>query len=107
MSDSIFDFVAKRLEEASGLDRLEARGTLRIGLKAAGLDPARVTPGQMTVALLRTMPKELSSRGVASAQDHCRAIAGSLADAFPREALGTDPDSPEVIFGRLGRSLDS
>lgn len=34
-----FDFTAERLERSTPLDQLAARGTLRLALKAAGLDP--------------------------------------------------------------------
>jgi hypothetical protein len=38
----LFDFVAEQLEHHTSLDRLEARGTLRLALKEAGLDPQSI-----------------------------------------------------------------
>ena len=104
MAESIFEFVAERLQEGSGLDKLESRGTLRIALKAAGLDAHSVTPGQMSVMLLRTMPGELSSRGVEGAEALCRSLAGSMCDFLPGGNQASErPDSPEDVFRRLGR----
>ena len=37
-----FDWVCAQLEERSSLDRLEARGTVRLALKQAGLEPRHV-----------------------------------------------------------------
>ena len=69
MSETLFEFVAARLEERSELDRLEARGTVRIALKESGLDPRSVTLEQMAVMLVRAMPKELSARGIQGADE--------------------------------------
>ncbi len=46
MADSLFEFIAAQLEERTALDKLEARGTLRIALKEAGLDLRAVTPSR-------------------------------------------------------------
>ena len=64
MADSIFDFVAEKLEEATDLGKLESRGTVRIALKQAGLDARSVTRHQMQVMLERTMPAELAASDV-------------------------------------------
>ena len=71
MAESLFEFVAAALEQRSGLGKLEARGTLRIALKEAGLEPRTVTPEQMAVMLTRTMPKELKARGIDQADTLC------------------------------------
>ena len=47
MADSpAFDCVCEKLEEAPPRDRLQARGTVRLALKQAGLDARSVTPDQ-------------------------------------------------------------
>ena len=103
MVDSIFDFVAEKLEEATDLGKLESRGTVRIALKQAGLDARSVTRHQMQVMLERSMPAELAARGVARAEELCRTIADGLIGFTP--AVGeSGPDSPEDIFRRLGES---
>ncbi len=100
MADSLFEFVAARLEERTELDKLEARGTLRIALKDTGLDPRSVTADQMAVMLTRAMPKELTSRGIERADEICRGLA-TAAKAF-QAVLPPAAESPEDVFRRLG-----
>ena len=45
--DNVFDWVCGALESATSLDRLEARGTLRLALKASGLEARTVTAEQL------------------------------------------------------------
>ncbi len=104
MSAAIFDFVCEALERATDLDTLEARGTVRLALKHAGLDAGTVDAMQMAVMLKRVMPSELSSRGVDAADGVCDGLIRALkefrlshADA---DAVQT-PESPEEIFRRL------
>jgi hypothetical protein len=102
MATDLFDFAAERFEHHTGLDRLAARGTLRIALKVAGLDAGSVTAGQLCVALEKVMPAELKKRGVKEAEEVCGAVIDELANApAPAdEAPTTDPDD---VFRRLGR----
>jgi hypothetical protein len=100
MAESLFEFVAARLEEATSLDKLEARGTVRIALKEAGLDPRSVTVEQMAVMLVRAMPKELGSRGVEGADEVCRGLATAVKGFSEGAAVRTE--TPEDIFRRLG-----
>lgn len=92
-----FDFVCDQLEQGTQLDRLAARGTVRLALKQAGLEPGSVTPEQMGVVVERVLPAELSSRGV-EAEAVCAAIRGGLA------GLGSGPavETPDAVFKRLG-----
>ena len=101
MADSIFDFVAEKLEGCTALEKLEARGTVRIALKEAGLDARSVTRHQMAVMLQRTMPVELAARGVSQAEELCQTLVRSLDDFSP---AGGEPEqeSPEDVFRRLG-----
>ena len=100
MDATLFDFAADRLEHHAGLDRLEARGTLRIALKAAGLEPKNLTGAQMQVVFEQVMPGELDSRGVSNMQDVCAAVLADLADARD-VAADTSATSPDEIFSRL------
>jgi hypothetical protein len=102
MTDDLFDQVADALEAGTSLDKLEARGTLRIGLKEAGLDAKRVTPEQMRVVLKELMPAQLESRGIDSASDVCDMLIGVVGDGSRFAA--EDGDSPEALFARLGGS---
>src|SRR4030095_6644214 len=58
-----FDFVCGQIERATELSTLEARGTVRLALKAAGMDPKSVGASQMRVVLEKVMPGELKNRG--------------------------------------------
>jgi hypothetical protein len=92
-----FAHVCETLERRTPLNRLEARGTVRLALKEAGLEPGSVTARQMSVVLERIMPRELSARGIGDADAICRDLVHSLA-ALP----SAEVETPESIFGRLG-----
>ena len=100
MDATLFDFAADRLEHHAGLDRLEARGTLRIALKIAGLEPKSLTGAQLQVVFQQVMPGELDSRGVSDLQDVCVAVLADLADARDA-AVDASATSPDEIFRRL------
>ena len=97
---SAFDWVCGQLEEQTSLDRLEARGTVRLALKGAGLDAASVTVDQMTVVIGKVMSKELSARGVDDADQVCGKLVTGLGSAGI--AQGGGGDTPDAIFSRLG-----
>ena len=99
MALSVFDQMAGELERRSALGALEARGTLRLALKRAGLDAGTVSGAQMGVVLERVLPDELRVRGVAAADGVCRALAAALRSTHPAD--GAPPESPESIFRRL------
>ncbi len=101
MADTLFEFIAAQLEERTQLDKLEARGTLRIALKEAGLDPRAVTSEQMAVMLAKTMPKELVTRGVEAADELCRGLI-SVLKGFSVAAPDRQQESPEDVFRRPG-----
>ncbi len=100
MRVELFDFVAERLEHHTSLDRLEARGTLRIALKFAGLTAKSVTAGPLCVVFEKVMPEELKLRGVSNTVAACSAVIDDLMNSpAPSEAApATDPDA---IFHRL------
>jgi hypothetical protein len=100
MDTTIFDFAAERLEHHTGFDRLEARGTLRIAFKAAGLDPKNLTSAQLRVVFEKVMPGELDSRGVSDVPGVCASVLADLARAggAAADAAATNPDD---IFRRL------
>jgi hypothetical protein len=100
MAVDLFDFAAERLEHHASLERLEARGTLRLALKAAGLEPKNLTGAQLQVVFEKVMPGELDSRGVSNVRDVCAAVLTDLARAggAAEDASATSPDE---IFRRL------
>ena len=99
MAAGLFDFAAEQLERHTDFDRLEARGTLRITLKEAGLNPKALTVDQMRVVFERLIPGQLQSRGVEECESVCSALITALASC-PAEANATE--SSDDIFSRLG-----
>jgi hypothetical protein len=93
-----FDHVCEALEHATSLDRLQCRGTIRLVLKEAGLDVARVQPNEMAVVVRRLLPAALRSRGVDAPEPLCEELARGLA------SVETAPvaESPDAVFRRLG-----
>ena len=103
MAETVFDFVAEELERRTQLEKLEARGTIRLALKSAGLSAREVTGEQMAVVLEQVMPAELGPRGVEDAAALCAELARAVAGFTP---TGGEPSgvSPEDVFRRLARS---
>ena len=99
MADSTsFEFACAELERTTSLDRLEARGTVRLALKETGLEAHSVTPGQMATVMTKVLPTELATRGVEEGESICAAIAAGLSDLPDGDAA----DTPEAVFQRLG-----
>ena len=103
MATTLFDIAAERLEEGSDMDRLEARGTLRLAVKEAGLDVQNLTVQQLRAVFEKLMPKELEARGVVDAAATCKAVMKEIATAASAADLDTT-NSPDEIFKRLGGS---
>ena len=98
MADSpAFESVCELLENCTNLDRLESRGTVRLALKNAGLDPHNVTAPQMTVVLEKVLPDELAARGIADT-----AFLRDGHSVLATLEVGAQPNSPESVFARLG-----
>jgi hypothetical protein len=98
MADSAaFEAVCACLEQSSSLDRLAARGTIRLVLKEAGLEPKTVTARELDVVVRKMLPAELVARDVAEPEALCTRITQAL-----RGLDGAAPaDTPETIFARL------
>jgi len=101
VANTLFDVAAESLERHTSFNRLEARGTLRIALKAAGLEPGSAAAQQLQVVFEKLMPGELEKRAVSDAETICRAVAEDIAStpALPEEDTSTELDE---VFGRLG-----
>lgn len=103
MADSrAFEWTCAELESTSFLNKLEARGTVRLALKEAGLQANHVTPAQMSVMTERILPGELRNRGVKDADEICRALAAGLRALPVRGGEGAQ-ETPEDVFRRLSR----
>jgi hypothetical protein len=101
MADSAaFDFVCAELERETSLDRLEARGTVRLALKEAGLEARSVNPDQIGVVVDKLLPSELEARGIEGAAALCARIKTGLANV----AAGDQVETPDAVFQRLGSS---
>jgi hypothetical protein len=93
-----FDFVCDLLEARTSLDRLAARGTVRIALKQAGLDSRSVTPAQMGVVAERVLVAELTTRGVVGASALCSEVAANVC----KLTASAGAETPDAVFRRLG-----
>jgi len=96
-----FEWLCTALEESTTLERLEARGTVRIALKEAGLEPGSATPRELRVVAEKVLPRELRQRGVANEAEVCRRLAAGL-QVLEGESRGPAADTPDAIFRRLG-----
>jgi hypothetical protein len=101
MSTGLFDHAAKQLERHTDLDRLEARGTLRLAVKEAGLDAKEITLEQLNVVFEKVMPKELQIRGIDAATTTCQTIMAEITRAAEPADVGAK-GSVDEIFQRLG-----
>jgi hypothetical protein len=103
MAATLFDIAAEKLEGSTDMDRLAARGTLRIALKEAGLDAHKLTIPQLRAVFEKLMPKELDARGVADAAAICKTAVDAIERVASETEWGTS-NSPDEIFKRLGGS---
>ena len=101
MSSKLFDLAAEHLEQQTSLDRLEARGTLRLALKQAGLEPNGLTLEQLGVVFERVLPRELQTRGVDGAAALCDAVMKSVATS-PEAVVQDHSGNVDEVFRRLG-----
>lgn len=97
-----FDWLCARLEEDTSLDRLEARGTVRLALKSAGLEARSVTPDQLGVVIEKVLAGELTARGVDDAGSLCARLGSDLAGQAGSLAPSAAGESPDAVFSRLG-----
>jgi hypothetical protein len=96
-----FDWICAELERLTALDTLEARGTVRLALKKAGLEARSVSPQQLAVVAGRVLGGELRTRGIENADQVCEQLVTALKSQVPASSAG---ESPEEVFKRLGGS---
>ena len=97
---SPFEFLCEKLEAASSLSSLEARGTVRLALKQAGFDPRTVGAQEMAVVVKKILPEELRVRAVDDADSLCEMLSSELKAQGIRD--DADENAPEAVFRRLG-----
>ncbi len=103
MATDLFDIAAETLEGSTEMDRLAARGTLRIALKEAGLDAHKLTIQQLRAVFEKLMPKELDARGVSDTAVACKATMDEIARSTDAIEIASSA-SPDDVFKRLGGS---
>jgi hypothetical protein len=96
----LFDWLCNQVSQRCGLDIVPSRGTLRLTLKAAGLEPRTLNKEQARAVLERLLPRELELRGIPDAASRCAEISVALRTEV-RDSM--DLESAESIFARLGR----
>ena len=97
----VFDWLCAELSMLTGFDALKSRGTLRLALQGAGVEPRTLTKAQAEVVVARVLPQELKLRGVANADTRCIHLGTSLRlMSFAQ----TGPESAESAFARFGRT---
>ena len=100
-SSPAFEWVCDQVEERTPLDRLEARGTVRLTLRDAGLEARSVTGKELEIVVDRLLSPELAARGVHDPDAICAAMAQLLASLD----LGAgDMNTPDALFDRLEAS---
>lgn len=104
MSDEshVFERAADELEVLSRMSRLEARGTLRLALKDAGLVSKTVNAKAMLVVLDRILPALLTRRGIQGVPEMCRSISQTVRSLTSETTY--DGETPEKVFARIGHT---
>jgi hypothetical protein len=98
-----FEWLCEAIEAGTSLERLEARGTVRIALKEAGLEARTATPSELVVVVAKILPRELRQRGVGDEAAVCARLAAGLRNL---DVSGQPvQDTPDAIFRRLGGEL--
>jgi hypothetical protein len=70
-----FEWTCTELARATALSDLVARGTLRLALKQAGLEPGNVSGVEMGALLRKILPRELKARAIAEPDKVCNELA--------------------------------
>jgi hypothetical protein len=99
----VFEWTSAALERATTFNSLQARGTVRLALKKAGLDATTVNVIGMLAVVSRLMPKELASRKIENGEAICAQLVVDLknADIAAAPARRSDEQTPEEVFRRM------
>jgi len=98
---SLFDLAAELLEQHSRLDRLEARGALRLALRDAGLSAEALGRREIDAVVRKLMPERLAKMGVRDGTSTCERVLGELARAAAQTGRAPEADR-DRIFRHLG-----
>jgi hypothetical protein len=97
----VFEWACALLENNTTMNRLQARGTLRLVLGSAGLDIGTLTGKQMRVVAGRMLGEELRKRAIVNVDQLCAAL--MVIPPEVESAPGPLHPTPEDVFKRLGR----
>ena len=99
----VFEWTSAALERATTFNTIQARGTVRLALKKAGLDATTVNLIGMAAVLGKLMPKELASRKIENGEAICVQLVTDLKNANIAAAPthGSDEQTPEEVFRRM------
>lgn len=98
MSAGVFDWLAECMEKTTNLDRLQARGALRLALKDAGLDPVQLTRSYAAGVIDQVLPDRLRAMGVEDVASVCDALSRELTTLH---AGADESHGAESLFARL------
>ena len=101
MERSLFELAADLIERNSELDRLEARGALRLALRDAGLRADALGRREIDAVLEKLMPERLAKMGVADAAAVCARVRSEIARSATQAGPAPEADR-DRIFRRLG-----
>jgi hypothetical protein len=104
MAKDHFDFLAERIAAATALSELEARGTLRLALKASGLDAKNASAQALRVVVERVLSRELRARGVSPAgSPRTRPKVRNPAQRRARRRSSRGSAAPDLTVGAASR----
>jgi hypothetical protein len=96
-TSAVFDWLCAEIGTLTGFDTLKSRGTLRLALQGAGLEPRTLTKAQAEVVIARVLPRELELRGIANADTRCVHLSTAL------RLMSFAQTGPESAGGRRRR----
>lgn len=96
---SAFDYVCQEVQRDTGMTDAVARGTVRLAVKEAGLDPEAVGAEQMAVVVEKLLPGELASHRIEGAAELCARVAEGLG----RQSFAAAADRMDAAAGVLSR----
>jgi len=98
----VFEYVCAEIERSTPLEGPVARGTVRLALKEAGLNPESVDPAGMEVVVDKILPIELASHRIEGADELCERLLRTLATRQFAQTHDRAGDAASVL-DRLGR----
>ncbi|HBZ70435.1 MAG TPA: hypothetical protein DEP35_12195 [Deltaproteobacteria bacterium] len=93
----VFTAICEVIEETSSLNRIAARGTVRLVMKEVGLEVHDVTSREMLALLDERMPRALRACGVENVDRVIERARGAVKEAGTER----EPDSAERFFDAI------